>query len=68
MVNHELMLLHTTVIKKSKCEFRRLLRQKFRQFEKEENERIDNLVEVDQKAFWKVVNSLKLNALLPELR
>ena len=43
--------------KKSKCEFRRLLRQKFRQFEKEENERIDNLVEVDQKAFWKVVNS-----------
>ena len=43
--------------KKSKCEFRRLLRLKFRQFEKEENERIDNLVEVDQKAFWKVVNS-----------
>ena len=43
--------------KDSKCKFRRLLRQKFRQFEKEENERIDSLVEVDQKAFWKVVNS-----------
>ena len=33
-----------------------LLRQKFRQFEKEENERKDSLVEVDQKAFWNVVS------------
>ena len=46
-----------TRYKESKRKFRKLLRQKFMQFEREENERIDNLVEMDQKGFWKVVNS-----------
>ena len=43
--------------KESKRQFRRLLRQRQSQFEKDENERIDSLVELDQNGFWKMVNS-----------
>ena len=50
-----------TRYKDTKRKFRRLLRQKFRQFEREENERIDSLVEMDQKGFWKLVNTRRKN-------
>ena len=42
--------------KESKRQFRRLLRQRQSQFAKDENERIDSLVEFDQNGFWKMVN------------
>ena len=45
--------------KQDKCAFRRNLRAAAHQYEQEEFERIDKLSELDQKGFWKVVNSKK---------
>ena len=45
-----------------KRSFRRLLRKKYSDYEKEENDRIDHLAEVDQKGFWKAVNARKSRA------
>ena len=45
--------------KSAKRAFRRHLRIKYSDYEREENERIDQLAEMDQKGFWKVVNARK---------
>ncbi|MES9884950.1 MAG: endonuclease/exonuclease/phosphatase family protein, partial [Sedimenticola sp.] len=42
--------------KDAKREFRRILRQSQARFEMEENNRIDNLAEIDQNGFWKAIN------------
>ena len=45
--------------KSAKRAFRRLLRIKYSDYEREENERIDQLAEMDQNGFWKAVNARK---------
>ena len=45
--------------KSAKRAFRRLLRIKYSDYEREENELIDQLAEMDQKGFWKAVNTRK---------
>ena len=51
--------------KKIKANFRRKLRNAALNFEKQEYNRIDKLAEIDQKGFWKLVNSRKPSKLKP---
>ena len=48
-----------TCYKSEKRLFRRKLREVTHQFEREEYERIDNMIEIDQRGFWKAVNIKK---------
>ena len=50
-----------TSYKSEKRLFRRKLREVTHQFEREEYERIDNMIEIDQRGFWKAVNIKKRN-------
>ena len=50
-----------TSYKSEKRLFRRKLREVTHQFEHEEYERIDNMIEIDQRGFWKAVNIKKRN-------
>ena len=54
-----------TDYKQIKTKFRRTLRNAARVFEKDELSRIDKLAEVDQKGFWKIVNSRKPRKMKP---